>query len=370
MSSSLEEPNTKLKTSAPKIKITLENPNLLTASTKDKLRSIFEKFAALVQESPATFKDNSKFSRVKTFAPIELVSVSVLIALYKSKRGNQLLVGDIQYLREHLREKQQDLLMNTSVWNVAWKAIYGLENIRGAPDGTTAPNAERSEVRPRRTRRVQGVHGERSSNNAILPADAMNIQVDDERNDASYTPSPERRVSPKAANGRARREALSRTPSAKKAATAVKRTSSKKKTPSPKTKSLKRGARTSSSQEQTSPGSAAEDPLVTGLPSVAPLATTTIPETSSASRQIPTRTRVQPVELPSQASTTGVDNQALTAVSATDGQPQAPAHVAPVAEMSSGRRKRGRITLTMNNTGAPTAPTSGSKKVKLSPPSG
>ena len=108
----------------------------LDAPTKSHLNFVFTMFNKLVEDSPLTFQDNG-YRRVKTFAPIELVAVSVLISQYGDKRPMGLLKGDILALRDQLRHKQVDLKMHERCWADAWDYIDDLERHRGTVDNST-----------------------------------------------------------------------------------------------------------------------------------------------------------------------------------------------------------------------------------------
>ncbi len=115
----------------------LSNEPALNSKTRDHLRHVFTMFNDLVEEDPQTFRDNG-YRRVKTFAPIELVSVAVLISQHGLTRPRGMLLGDIRALREHLRSTNRDLRMNKDVWFHAWDFIDDLEGQRGTVDGSTA----------------------------------------------------------------------------------------------------------------------------------------------------------------------------------------------------------------------------------------
>ena len=115
----------------------LSNEPALNSKTRDHLRHVFTLFNDLVEEDPQTFRDNG-YRRVKTFAPIELVSVAVLISQHGLSRPRGMLLGDIRALREHLRSTNRDLRMNKDVWSHAWEFIDDLEGQRGTVDGSTA----------------------------------------------------------------------------------------------------------------------------------------------------------------------------------------------------------------------------------------
>ena len=116
----------------------------LSAKTKAHLRSVFDLFDRLVVTYPDVFGDNG-YTRNKSFSPMELVSVSVLLSLH-ADRGKVMLRGDILALRDHLRLKHFDLRMHDRVWKTAWDYIDNIERYRGTTDGsTTAISSRRTE---------------------------------------------------------------------------------------------------------------------------------------------------------------------------------------------------------------------------------
>ena len=126
----------KLKQSIKALELFCSNGQTLDAVTKSHLRFVFELFNELAEESPSTFSDND-YTRVKTFAPIELVAVSVLLSQHGDKRPKGMLKGDILALRDQLRSKHVDLQMNERCWATAWAYIDDLERHRGTIDGST-----------------------------------------------------------------------------------------------------------------------------------------------------------------------------------------------------------------------------------------
>lgn len=123
----------------------LKNRAALDEDTKSHFANVFKIFNRLIELEPDVFTNvERKLKGVQTFAPIELVSIAVLISMYSDSRNNRLLLGDIQYLRNHLRETPADLRMNTTLWKFIWDYIDNLEQFRGAVEG---PTIERSAIR-------------------------------------------------------------------------------------------------------------------------------------------------------------------------------------------------------------------------------
>jgi len=119
-------------------------------ATKSHLANIWKTFQDLIQMDPNIFTNASKYlSGVQTFAPIEMVAVTVLISEHSKTRNNELLLGDIRALREALREHFQDLRNNPTVWKFIWEYIEDLEAIRGAVDRSTVnPNMQQQPTAP------------------------------------------------------------------------------------------------------------------------------------------------------------------------------------------------------------------------------
>lgn len=142
-----------LRSSVSALNAFLSNEPALNSKTRDHLRHVFTMFNDLVEEDPQTFRDNG-YRRVKTFAPIELVSVAVLISQHGLTRPRGMLLGDIRALRDHLRSTNRDLRMNKDVWFHAWDFIDDLEGQRGTVDGSTAlkkiakPRQSKPSVKP------------------------------------------------------------------------------------------------------------------------------------------------------------------------------------------------------------------------------
>ncbi|KAF2689585.1 hypothetical protein K458DRAFT_129698 [Lentithecium fluviatile CBS 122367] len=127
-----------LKTNHSHLPKLLENKGAVDDGIKSHLASVWNTFQDLVELDPNTFTNADRRLRgVQTFAPIEMVAVAVLISMYSESRNNRLLIGDIQALREALRENFVDLRLNIQTWKWIWEFIENLEQIRGAVDGTT-----------------------------------------------------------------------------------------------------------------------------------------------------------------------------------------------------------------------------------------
>ncbi|KAI9836933.1 MAG: hypothetical protein M1837_003165 [Sclerophora amabilis] len=164
----------KFRTSRTAIATMLKNPKLLTENLKSQLRRTFITFSQLLQSYPQAFKDNA-YTRVKTFSPLELVSVAVLIALHPG-RPKGMLKGDILHLRGELRNRNVDLRLNSSCWKDSWFIISTIEDTRGATD----PSAM-IPLKPKGARESQRV--------ARRPKSANQDKFGDDENDQTYDPA-------------------------------------------------------------------------------------------------------------------------------------------------------------------------------------
>ncbi|KAH8717099.1 hypothetical protein GQ44DRAFT_712861 [Phaeosphaeriaceae sp. PMI808] len=127
-----------LKTNHAALPKLLSNRGALDDVTKSHLASIWNIFTDLIEQDPDIFTNSNKYLRgVQTFAPIEMVTVTIIISMYSEKRNNQLLLGDIKAFRESIREHFADLRMNSSVWKYIWDYLDNMEAVRGAVDGST-----------------------------------------------------------------------------------------------------------------------------------------------------------------------------------------------------------------------------------------
>ncbi|KAF1929373.1 uncharacterized protein M421DRAFT_419906 [Didymella exigua CBS 183.55] len=127
-----------LKTNHTHLPKLLSNKGAVDDALKSHLASVWNTFKDLIEADPDTFTNANKYLRgVQTFAPVEMVAVSVLISMHSETRNNRLLLGDIQAMRTAVRENFVDLRLNATVWKWFWEYIENLETIRGAIDGST-----------------------------------------------------------------------------------------------------------------------------------------------------------------------------------------------------------------------------------------
>lgn len=136
-----------LKTSPAAIRKTIKHFEL-TEYWRTQFRRVFTTILNLATKLPDTFEDH-KYTRVKTFAPIELITTAALIYYHKDRRALPLLREDILYIRDELRAKHRDLRMNSAVWRDSWTLIDTINQVRGAVDGSTIPQPLRIERAPR-----------------------------------------------------------------------------------------------------------------------------------------------------------------------------------------------------------------------------
>lgn len=116
----------------------LNNKGAVDDGLKSHLASVWNTLKDLIEQDPDTFTNANKYLRgVQTFAPVEMVAVTVLISQYSATRNKRLLVGDIKDMREAIRERFVDLRLNTPLWKFIWDYIENLGAIRGAVNGTT-----------------------------------------------------------------------------------------------------------------------------------------------------------------------------------------------------------------------------------------
>jgi hypothetical protein len=138
MHPSAPDGNPNMKMSAIVLPKLLSNKSALDDGLKSHLASIWNIFKDLIAQDEDTFTNADKYLRgVQTFAPMEMVAVTVLISMYSKTRNRFLLLGDIRAMREAIRENFTDIRMNSTVWKFIWNFVENLEAIRGAVDGST-----------------------------------------------------------------------------------------------------------------------------------------------------------------------------------------------------------------------------------------
>lgn len=133
----------RLKATNSSVKKLLESPGLLTPATRAQFTRVFTTLVALDQMDRFLFGVMSHGT--KTFAPIEMVGVAVLVALHGEKRSLEMLKGDIRAFRNDIRQGRVDLRMNKNTWDAVWEWIETVESRRGATDGTTTSQVPKEE---------------------------------------------------------------------------------------------------------------------------------------------------------------------------------------------------------------------------------
>ncbi|KAF2847720.1 hypothetical protein T440DRAFT_455777 [Plenodomus tracheiphilus IPT5] len=116
----------------------LSNKGLVDDGIKSHLASVWNTLRELIEVDPNTFTNANKYlGGVQTFAPVEMVAVTIMISMYSETRNIHLLLGDIRALREELRRHFVDLRLNAVTWKFIWEYLDDLEGIRGTVDGST-----------------------------------------------------------------------------------------------------------------------------------------------------------------------------------------------------------------------------------------
>lgn len=114
----------------------LQNTNALDDDTKSHLASVWKTFQDLINLDPNTFNNGDKrLKGVQTFAPVEMVAVTVLISVHAETRNNRLLLEDVRELRDDLRRNFTDLRTNGYLWKAIWQFVDNLDKNRPADDG-------------------------------------------------------------------------------------------------------------------------------------------------------------------------------------------------------------------------------------------
>lgn len=127
----------RIRTRAKDVERLCSNPASLDKTTKNHLRSIFDRFLAIVREDSSVF-ESTHYTKGKVFAPIELVAVCCMIAHWGDSRPNGLYRGDICGLRDQIRGVTNlEIRASKEVWAICWKYIEDLDSIRGTIDGST-----------------------------------------------------------------------------------------------------------------------------------------------------------------------------------------------------------------------------------------
>lgn len=117
----------------------VEKVNFLDDDLKSHLASVWTTLNDLIELDPDTFTNaNKRLKGVQTFAPVEMIAVTVLISVHIETRKNMLLLEDIRSLRDNLRENFSDLRINGYVWKAVWSFIDNLDKNRPVSDDDMA----------------------------------------------------------------------------------------------------------------------------------------------------------------------------------------------------------------------------------------
>ncbi|KAL6153273.1 hypothetical protein ACJBU6_08426 [Exserohilum turcicum] len=121
----------------------LNNTAGVDDATKSLLAGVWTTFSDLVGLNTDIFTNASGYLRgVQTFAPVEMLGVTVLLAKYSETRHHALLLEDIKSFRIILREHFSDLRLKRPTWKFVWEFIADLEAIRGTDGTAIAPTLQ------------------------------------------------------------------------------------------------------------------------------------------------------------------------------------------------------------------------------------
>lgn len=111
--------------------------DLVNDGAKSHLASVWNIMKDMVEEEPDIFNNATKWlSGVQTFAPVEMVAITVLISMHFETRDIQTLLDDVKALRMVLRERYQDLRLNSSIWSFLHVYLKDLEATGETTNGT------------------------------------------------------------------------------------------------------------------------------------------------------------------------------------------------------------------------------------------
>jgi len=126
----------------------LANKILVNDGTKTHLAGVWTTMKELIELDPDTFTNGNKYLRgVQTFAPVEMVGVTVLLSMYSESRKKALLLGDIQALRIELRNHFVDLRLNSPTWKFIWEFCHGLKSMREGLQKSLCPTPSQGQTR-------------------------------------------------------------------------------------------------------------------------------------------------------------------------------------------------------------------------------
>jgi hypothetical protein len=123
----------------------MEKKNFIDDNLKSHLASVWKTLQDLIELDPDTFTNGDKrLKGVRTFAPVEMVAVTVLISVHFETRNNDILLQDIRSLRDNLRDNFSDLRMNSHTWKAIWIFIDNLDKNRPAIADRDVPSSGRA----------------------------------------------------------------------------------------------------------------------------------------------------------------------------------------------------------------------------------
>lgn len=118
-----------LKTTPLSLTRLIDNTAAVSDASKSHLSRVWNTFQELIEMDPSTFNNADKhLVGVQTFAPVEMVAIVVLISLYSETRTKETLLKYINALRGLLREKFEDLKLNTPTWKFIWAWMDSLKD--------------------------------------------------------------------------------------------------------------------------------------------------------------------------------------------------------------------------------------------------
>jgi hypothetical protein len=120
-----------LQSSASSLKKFVTNgKNKHTTANINLMAWIFRLWNKIRLRNPEIFQNNN-FKAARNFAPLEFLTVGVLLYRYGHFRTLPMLKGDILAMRFYLRERNHDLRTNAKCWRDCWEFVEHLESLRG-----------------------------------------------------------------------------------------------------------------------------------------------------------------------------------------------------------------------------------------------
>ncbi|KAL5118220.1 hypothetical protein ACEQ8H_003892 [Pleosporales sp. CAS-2024a] len=152
-----------LKTNYKALPKLLSNQGAVDDALKSHLASVWNTFGDLVTMDSNVFTNTEKYlSGVQTFAPAEMVAVTVLISMYSDTRDKRSLLGDIKAMREAIREVFADIRTNQRFWAFIWSYLNDVEATSPPAHATVMTTGKRGSpiiTEARQPRRQRTDHG-------------------------------------------------------------------------------------------------------------------------------------------------------------------------------------------------------------------